>query len=237
MNVINETNHLGYKIFEFDVVDSTMITVKKFKENTVVIAKQQNNGRGKSDRIWTSENNGNLYFSLLIKAEKKELDYSQLSFLTSVALRQAMESFNQVDNKIVSKWPNDILINNKKVCGVLLEFDFSLKNLIIGIGVNINNFPENTIFTATSLKDEGIFIEKYQLLKEFLNNFDSLFNEWKTSGFSKIITKWLSSCYRLGKNIKVNNINGTFKNIDEDGTLILETEDNKTLYVKSGDIF
>lgn len=235
MNIIKEEKFLNYDIIEYDVVDTTMNVVKNFKANTIVIAQKQTSGKGKGNRVWNSENNNNLYFSLIIEANNNKLDYSQVSFITSVAMRYAISEFDNKNNSIISKWPNDILINNKKAVGILLEFDNN--KLIIGPGVNINFFPDNVNFNATSLKNEGIIVDKYTLLKRFLANFDYLFKEWEQNGFSSIRMKWLKSSYKLHQTIKVGDIEGIFEDIDNDGTLIVKMANGKYHFVKSGDVF
>ena len=235
MNIIKEEKFLHYDIIEYDVVDTTMNVAKNFKANTIIIAQKQTSGKGKGNRVWNSENNNNLYFSLIIEANNNKLDYSQVSFITSVAMRYAISEFDNKNNSIISKWPNDILINNKKAVGILLEFDNN--KLIIGPGVNINFFPDNVNFNATSLKNEGIIVDKYTLLKRFLANFDYLFKEWEQNGFSSIRTKWLKSSYKLHQTIKVGDIEGIFEDIDNDGTLIVKMANGKYHFVKSGDVF
>lgn len=235
MNIIKEEKFLNYDIIEYDVVDTTMNVAKNFKANTIIIAQKQTSGKGKGNRVWNSENNNNLYFSLIIEANNNKLDYSQVSFITSVAMRYAISEFDNKNNSIISKWPNDILINNKKAVGILLEFDNN--KLIIGPGVNINFFPDNVNFNATSLKNEGIIVDKYTLLKRFLANFDYLFKEWEQNGFSSIRTKWLKSSYKLHQTIKVGDIEGVFEDIDNDGTLIVKMANGKYHFVKSGDVF
>ena len=235
MNIIKEEKFLNYDIIEYDVVDTTMNVTKNFKANTIIIAQKQTSGKGKGNRVWNSENNNNLYFSLIIEANNNKLDYSQVSFITSVAMRYAISEFDNKNNSIISKWPNDILINNKKAVGILLEFDNN--KLIIGPGVNINFFPDNVNFNATSLKNEGIIVDKYTLLKRFLANFDYLFKEWEQNGFSSIRTKWLKSSYKLHQTIKVGDIEGIFEDIDNDGTLIVKMANGKYHFVKSGDVF
>lgn len=235
MNIIKEEKFLNYDIIEYDVVDTTMNVVKNFKANTIIIAQKQTSGKGKGNRVWNSENNNNLYFSLIIEANNNKLDYSQVSFITSVAMRYAISEFDNKNNSIISKWPNDILINNKKAVGILLEFDNN--KLIIGPGVNINFFPYNVNFNATSLKNEGIIVDKYTLLKRFLANFNYLFKEWEQNGFSSIRIKWLKSSYKLHQTIKVGDIEGIFEDIDNDGTLIVKMANGKYHFVKSGDVF
>jgi len=238
MKIINEIKYLTYNIYEYNEVDTTMNAVKAFSENSIVITQKQTNGRGKGNRVWNSDNNGNLYFSILLKASNKNLDYSQLSFLSSVAMRYAIQKFNKdKNNSIVSKWPNDILLNEKKICGMLLELDLSSKNLVIGIGVNINSYPDTVLFSATSLLKYNIIVERYELLKEFLDSFNNLFNEWQNYGFKTIRNRWLESCYKLNDMIVVNGVDGIFKNIDNDGTLILQKSNGELMFIKSGDVF
>jgi BirA family biotin operon repressor/biotin-[acetyl-CoA-carboxylase] ligase len=203
-----------------------MLKIKEHKKNCVVVAQSQTKGRGKEKRIWNSENNGNLYFSLLIETNKRQ-DYSQLSFLSSVAMRNTIQN-------AVSKWPNDVLLNNKKFCGILLEFDGD--NLIIGCGVNIIFHPNDTNFPATDLKSEGIIVDKYKILKDFLLNFDNLREIWEKEGFNPIKEKWLEACYNLNKKIIVNGEEGIFLGINEAGSLLLKI-DKKIKYINSGDIF
>lgn len=233
--IINQIQFSNFDIIEFDSVDSTMTTAKSFNNNTVVLAQSQSSGKGKTNRVWNSENNGNLYFSFILDASNDRLNYSQLSFLSGVAMREAIEKFNK-NNSILLKWPNDILINEKKCCGILLEFDILSKRLVIGIGVNVKEYPTNAMFNSTSLTNEKIIVDKYELLKEFLKNFNYLFDEWKKTGFGYIRDNWIKNCYKLGQTIKVNEKEGIFENFDNDGTLILKTKD-EVLYIKSGDIF
>ncbi|MDR0423209.1 MAG: biotin--[acetyl-CoA-carboxylase] ligase [Rickettsiales bacterium] len=216
---------LQYDIFEYDELNSTMSKIKEFGENTIVIAQKQTAGRGKENRKWCSEDNGNLYFSMSLKTDK-EYDYSQLSFVVSIAMREVIPNS-------ISKWPNDIIMDEKKCCGILLEFD---TNLIIGCGLNIKTYPDNVNFEATSLENENIFMDKYQILKSFLQNFNYYYGEWQRQGFSFIREIFLKKCYKFKQIIKINNDEGIFYDIDKDGTLILKTH-NDTKKIRSGDIW
>ena len=148
-----------YNIVHKKVVSSTMDDIKNYPVNTLLFADMQTNGRGKGNRIWSSEENLNLYMSLLIDANDKSINYSNFSFLSSVCIMETIARFTE-NLDIQTKWPNDVLINQKKVSGILLEFDLSKKTLIIGIGVNLVSYPENTMFTATSVKNEGFEIDR-----------------------------------------------------------------------------
>ena len=130
MQIVNQRSYLNYNIIEYDIVSSTMDVIKDFTENTVIVAQKQENSRGKAGRVWQSQNGDNLYFSLNILADKKYLEYSQLSFVSSVAMRQAIKEYDKNHNLIVSKWPNDILINNKKTTGIITNINL-INNLLI----------------------------------------------------------------------------------------------------------
>ena len=96
MKTINQEQFLQHNIIEYDIVSSTMIVAKDFPENTVIVAQKQESGRGKGNRIWNSDNNNNLYFSLNINADKNHLDYSQLSFIASLAMRYSIKEYGNI---------------------------------------------------------------------------------------------------------------------------------------------
>jgi BirA family biotin operon repressor/biotin-[acetyl-CoA-carboxylase] ligase len=241
MSLINKYQIAEFKLLEFDKLENTMGEVKKYDKNTVVFTTYQEKAKGKGDRKWETYR-GNLYFSMLLKTKNKTKDYSQLSFLSSVAIRESVIQLANKDIDIQCKWPNDVLINKKKFCGILLEFDMQKQELIIGIGVNIKYFPYNTLYQATSIHNEELKnIAPLNLTKQFLFNFSNLYKIWNTEGFEKIKNLWLKNTYKFKEKIKVNCGNkkytGIFKDLDKDGTLILEPKDDKIIYIKSGDVF
>lgn len=236
MKIINQYQYLNYNIIKYDVLDSTMSLARHSQPNTIIVADMQTNGKGKMGRVWKSEK-GNLYFSINIQANDKNVDYSQFTFITSIAVRYAISNIDNNNCNIVSKWPNDVLINNKKVSGILLEFDFLEEQLIIGCGINISSYPVDTIFPATSLNHENICVDKDILLKKVLDNFNLLMEEWKYNNFSVIRKKWLDNCYKLKEEIKVDDEYGIFEDIDENGNLILKQKNNQVKIIKTGDVF
>lgn len=230
-----------YNIIHKKIVSSTMDDVKNYPVNTLLFVDMQTNGRGKGNRIWSSEENLNLYMSLLIEANDKNINYSNLSFLSSVCIMETIAHFTK-NLDIQTKWPNDVLINQKKVSGILLEFDLSKKTLIIGIGVNLASYPENTMFTATSVKNEGFEIDRESFINYFLEKFDYYFNDLKNDGFKKIHDIWLKNSYNykkqiVVKNSKHDNLTGIFEDFDLDGTLFLKEENGDITKIVSGDIF
>jgi BirA family biotin operon repressor/biotin-[acetyl-CoA-carboxylase] ligase len=189
-------------------------------------------------RNWVSPS-GNLYFSLVLKPKKSLEISSQLSFVAAVCLGLVLAELSNDAKRINYKWPNDILIDDKKVAGILLESDAGF--VILGIGVNIKSHPQNTNYPACNLEDQGFAIDdKINLLKKFLDNFSNLYQKWQDFGFTPIRNLWLNQAYNLNKEINVNlpnkSLRGVFKNLDEQGNLVLET-DKKIQLITSGEVF
>ncbi len=229
-----------YKLLVLDEIDSTNSEALRIartcpSENYVIWAKNQTKSRGRNGKIWYS-NLGNLHVSILLRHNINLAYIPQLSFIVSIAVYKTINSLaSKSKNSIQLKWPNDILVNAKKISGILLE-SISLNNnnyLVIGIGININTNPINIGQVATNLSNENIEIRS---LEEMLNllmiNFEKYFAQWKKEGFNKIRQYWLRRAYMLNKQITVNNgnskVTGIFKNIDENGAIKIQ--------LSSGDI-
>lgn len=228
-----------FKVINFEEVTSTMDIIKNYNFNTIVVANKQINGKGKGDRKWSSDKSKNIYMSLMIEANKKNINYFNYSFLTAISVLKTIEKLIEKNVDLKVKWPNDVLINNKKFCGILLEKDAN--KLIIGLGINLDNSPLTTLFKATNLKDEGFLLDKNIVIDEFVKMFNFFSNDLISNGFNNIRNLWLNYAYNFQKIIKVKNslneeIEGIFKDLDKDGTLILEIE-QKLHYINSGDIF
>jgi len=228
-----------YIVHQFESLDSTsdkafeMAASKQIFDGEIIMANAQNAGRGRQGRAWASPQ-GNLYFSLALQPQGL---VPEISFVAIVALRRAIRglSFAGSALKIENKWPNDLLINGKKVAGLLLESKINQKIcefVIVGIGVNIDSSPDNTIFPAANLKDFNIAIKPEILLQNFLDEFEILYQNWLSFGFAGIRAAWLEGAYRLGEKIFVKSdgklIDGIFQDLDEDGSLILLAESGVT---------
>jgi BirA family biotin operon repressor/biotin-[acetyl-CoA-carboxylase] ligase len=220
-----------------------MDLIKSYPVNTAIIAKKQTKGRGKQNRVWVSDESENLYMSLSIDVDKRMDNYANFIFLTTLAMVKTIEKLTDERINIKIKWPNDILVNNKKVCGILMEIDQQNNILIIGIGLNIDKHPElagNALFRATNLEAEGLLVKKDAIVSEFLKNFEFYTEKFDAHSFISIRDEWLTYAYNLGKTIKVkidsDEMSGIFDGIDLDGSLILDKNDEK-FYISSGDIF
>ena len=232
----------NWKIIKRDIVDSTndeaiTLAEKRDLEDFVVIANKQIKGRGRRGRAWLGEK-GNLFSSFGIK--KDDIDIGHLSFATAVALHDVISK--SIKEKVELKWPNDILINDSKASGVLIE-QADNNWIIIGIGVNIKTSPklDDASYGITCLQDHNQDINK----DDFFNKLcDALYNriyQLKNKGFESIRKDWIKNAKGLDKSIKVNlpreTIIGKFIDIDNNGLLLLEAEDKKIKKISAGDVF
>lgn len=232
-----------FNIINLEEVTSTMDVIKNYPVNTIIVANRQTKGRGKDNRNWISDRSNNLYMTLSIKSNDNKIDYSHYSFLSSITVIETIKSFSKKDINIKSKWPNDVLINNKKFCGILLERDIQKQFLSVGIGINIDNHPDlnnKMIFQPTDLLNEGFIFNKNEVLEKFIKIFEEYSNRLLNEGFEWLRKEWLKYAYNLGKEINVKirdiQIKGIFEDLDEDGTLLIMTEDG-IIRIMSGDIF
>ena len=232
---LESTNSLAFELAKSGIIN----------HNHVIEAKTQTKGKGRYGRKWHSSA-GNLYFSLLLKPNKDIYFSSLLSFVGVTAMGQAIvEVVNNKHCDISYKWPNDILINNKKTAGLLLESDCHKNKtnfVIIGIGVNITTNPENTLYPATSINNEfQCQIGPKTLLTTFLDQFETLYQNWLNFGFTATRNLWLKNASNLNKEINVNlpneQLKGIFKDLDHNGNLILELKDKTIKQISSGEVF
>ena len=223
-------------LFCFDVLDSTMNEIKKIKYNiyneVAVLAHQQTQGRGRRKNIWISDK-GNLYLSIRFK-KKIENNHHFMTYIMGIALYDIIKKFISKPIKTFIKWPNDIYVDNKKVCGILIEFlsyGNSIKEIIVGIGININNNPENLNKTSTFLKKYSNFsMENIELTKSILigiNSWIEVLNDNKNI----ILEEWMKRSAKLNSKIKFHHNNkivkGVYKGLAKDGSIRILMENKK----------
>jgi BirA family biotin operon repressor/biotin-[acetyl-CoA-carboxylase] ligase len=231
-----DTEEIGRNFIYAEEVDSTntILLDKSYKFNedgTVLLSEKQNKGRGRKDRVWYSSKGLNLTFSILLK----ERDFTGrkinlINFASSLAVAMAIENLYQL--KIELKWPNDVLINRKKVAGILIESSSTgkkIERVVTGIGINVNqvSFQGNFKIQPTSVKNESNQnIEREMLLAEVLNIFEEILN-WIEDKPDEILKDWKARCRMLGEKISVTEDDkvkyGIFDDIDDEGFLILKT--------------
>lgn len=179
---------MSYKTIDFDVIDSTNLYLKQNYQNednfTFVSALFQNKGKGRNVRKWQSTSGDNLLFSLLIKDKNILKNYQCLSMLTATAVFKVLKSLS-IENVSI-KWPNDVYVNDKKICGILLEgisYDNELKAIVIGVGLNVNenSFNKYELYDATSIRIElnkknninGLKVKVYDCLINEINKLEN----------------------------------------------------------------
>jgi len=186
---------------------------------------------------------GNLYFSLLVRPACAAQVAVQLSFVTSIALAQTLENHLPA---VTCKWPNDVLVDDKKIAGMLLESaplgKGPLDWLVIGIGVNIASYPCDVMYPATSVHAAGApNIAADELLAAFCRRFAKWRTIWIDDGFVPVRDEWLARATGLGGEIGVHlasgSITGIFDGLDEQGTLIVLREDGERTKITAGDVF
>ncbi len=241
------TKVIGRDIISFETIDSSNTYAKTLpetdaKNGMLIIAEEQIGGRGRFNRKWESQKEKNLTFSIILKPESDLNKIGLLPLLTASAVAKAIEVVTNLD--VECKWPNDILINGKKTCGILIESTSTHKinRIIVGIGLNVNQelFPDGIRLTATSLKNElGKTIDRINLLVEILKRFEDMYFRFTQNDTKEYLTDWINRCTMFGKEISVSyfekQIHGKALRIDSDGSLILESENNE-IKLFSGDV-
>ena len=231
---------MNYHYIHFDEIDSTNNYLKNsyplLDNFTIISADYQSKGKGRNDRVWESNKGSNLMFSILIKDSKLIEISSLLSLCSAVEISKLLESFGI--NNVSIKWPNDVLVNDKKICGILLEGQLP-NYVVIGIGLNVNQkeFPSNLRRPATSISNElnkDINLEelKETLFTNIVNNFNKLNKDDYLSYFN-------NHNYLLNKRVKTIINNETFigevVGIDKNFNLQILSRDI-LLHIDSGEI-
>jgi BirA family biotin operon repressor/biotin-[acetyl-CoA-carboxylase] ligase len=232
------------KIHYFDAVDSTMDIAKDLARNqcphfTVVIAGRQKKGRGRLKRTWLSVEGG-LYFTIVVRPEIPPAFSSRVNFAASMILAQTLRSLFKINAAV--KWPNDILVDGKKVAGILSEMDAETDrvNFInIGMGINVNNDPTPYEPMASSLKKIlGKAVVRKELLTAFLDRFEHAIND---ADLVNVVSEWKKYTETLNRQVKIVTTRDVAKglavDVDDDGALILKSADGSLKRIIYGDCF
>lgn len=245
------TAFMGKNIHFEDSVHSTQTIAQKLaldgaKEGTLVLAEEQVGGRGRLERSWHSPKYKGIWMSLLLRPNIPMMRAPQLTLLTAVAVVQGVQEVTGVQAHI--KWPNDLLINGKKMTGILTEVQADsdrIHSLIIGIGINVNqqieDYPQLLQESATSL-----FIETNKswdrsiIIQEIMKQLEKLYLLYLDKGFYPIKLLWESYSVSIGTTVIANTLNGSIKGfakgITDDGVLLLEDEHGEVHSIYSADI-
>ncbi|MBN1501399.1 MAG: biotin--[acetyl-CoA-carboxylase] ligase [Spirochaetes bacterium] len=239
-----------FSIIHFDEINSTNLYalehMTSIPDKTVITADIQKNGRGRLDRKWVSSSSDNIYFSVVLKPEGK-IETLPLANVTQYMCIILCRIFLKYGINPSIKWPNDILINGKKISGILSETSFTggvFNGIVIGAGININCTPaqnEELNKPVTSLYSEiKSKIDKTNFLIDLLGLFFDTYTDFMTYGFKHIKTEYLNYFPFTNRTITVNNqgsiIEGKVKDISDDGTLVLLKSNGTEINIIAGDI-
>lgn len=240
----------GFNLIELNEIDSTNRYAKKLAnsgaiEGTLVWAHQQSAGQGRHGRKWISKR-GNLFVSLILRPNCTPLRALQFSFVSALAIRDMIVPYLFNPNSIKLKWPNDVLINGRKISGILLETSTPARGnvewLVIGSGVNLVHHPGlNSNFPSTSLEDEGGKLLPVSLaIEEYARVFKNRWEEWTVGDGSATLSAWEKHAFGLGRAacVRVSNtqFNGRFLGIDKMGALRLSNGGDGEQSFSSGEL-
>ena len=236
------TEFFGRKLFIYDETDSTNERAKAASsenEGCVFIAEVQNHGKGRRGRGWVSPRGTGIWHSILLKPDISPLEVSQITLVAGLAVCRSIG----MDAKI--KWPNDIVIGTKKVCGILTEMsaETNMVNYVVcGIGINVNteSFDKEIEHRATSMYIEsGDKQIRNDIIARELNYFEYYYKKFLEGGLCAILDEYKENCVTIGRDVTViykkENVTGKALDIDENGALVVETADG-TIRVTSGEV-
>ncbi len=238
----------GYRLAAFERIGSTnaeaLARARDGERGPVwFVTSEQTAGRGRRHRAWIAPR-GNLGSSVLEVMDVSPSVAATLGFAAGLALVAALRSAGSDEPGFALKWPNDVMMGDKKLAGILLEAEAIGNRLavVVGIGTNVVAAPEGTPIPATSLRALGIELEAEQLfaaLSDAWVEFRGIWNEGR--GFAEIRKKWLQSAAGLGQPVSISfggsTVTGIFDTIDEAGCMVVRTSDGRRVPISAGDVY
>jgi len=221
------------------------LAIRRAKEGTVIVAETQTRGRGRMGREWASPKGG-LWFSIILRPKVSPKDAPKLTLMMSVAVAKTIKKLFDLEAEI--KWPNDVLLNGKKVCGILTETHTTggfLNFAAVGVGINanfsLNDFPANLRDSSTTLQEElRREIDCEVFLRSLLEETEHYYDMFTRGKFNLILAEWRHLSKFLGSYVQVTSfgeeVEGWATDIDENGALIIKLRDQSTRRIISGDV-
>lgn len=244
------TEWVAKEVLYFDTIDSTNtkaqeLAEKGYPSGTLVVADKQESGKGRRGRSWVSPSGTGIFMTLMIKPDINPNNASMLTLVAALAVAKAITSVT--GEVALIKWPNDIVVNGKKVCGILTEmnaqFDY-INNIVVGIGINVHNesFPEEISQMASSLMIEagGKRFHRAQIIAETMSYFEQYYDTFlKTQDLSALVREYDELLVNRNKSVRVLDpkepFDGKAMGITPKGELIVETWESRKL-VSSGEV-
>lgn len=244
------TEWVAKEVLYFDTIDSTNtkaqeLAEKGYPSGTLVVADKQESGKGRRGRSWVSPSGTGIFMTLMIKPDINPNNASMLTLVAALAVAKAITSVT--GEKAMIKWPNDIVVNGKKVCGILTEmnaqFDY-INNIVVGVGINVHNesFPEEISQMASSLMIEagGKRFHRAQIIAETMLYFEQYYDTFlKTQDLSALVREYDELLVNRNKSVRVLDpkepFDGKAMGITPKGELIVDTWESRKL-VSSGEV-
>ena len=244
------TEWVAKEVLYFDTIDSTNtkaqeLAEKGYPSGTLVVADKQESGKGRRGRSWVSPSGTGIFMTLMIKPDINPNNASMLTLVAALAVAKAITSVTSEEAMI--KWPNDIVVNGKKVCGILTEmnaqFDY-INHIVVGIGINVHNesFPEEISQMASSLMIEagGKRFHRAQIIAETMSYFEQYYDTFlRTQDLSALVREYDELLVNRNKSVRVLDpkepFDGKAMGITPKGELIVDTWESRKL-VSSGEV-
>lgn len=248
---LGRTRVIGRDIHVFKTTTSTNDVVEKLardgvREGVVVFAEAQTQGRGRLGRRWISPAGKGLWFSVLLRPDLCPAETTKLTVMAATALRRAVADLTGLAPAV--KWPNDLVVNARKVAGILTELSAEVdrvRHVILGIGVDVNlnppDFPPHLRATATSLKAEsGKLVSRPALAAAILRELDADYARLRAGQFAALAEEWAQHCSTLGRAVVIQVgdrcLSGRAEALDDEGALLLRTEHGHLERIQGGDV-
>ncbi|MDD3275137.1 MAG: biotin--[acetyl-CoA-carboxylase] ligase [Candidatus Omnitrophica bacterium] len=241
------TKFTGKKIYYSDYLDSTNNLAMKLgmegaPSGTLVLAESQGKGRGRLGRHWLSPKHKGIYLSLLLRPRISPSNSPLLTLMSAVSICEAVKE--AIGLSVQIKWPNDVLVNNKKLAGILTEMSAEMDKVnfvVIGIGLNVNNDRKSLLPQATSLREaRGEELSRLDLLQGLLRRLEENYLLLEEGGARQIIDKWRGFTLTLGTRVRVafqdKYVEGQAADIDSDGSLVIRKDSGLMQKISSGDV-
>lgn len=240
----------GKEVLYFAETDSTNTEAKKAAENgaphgTLAVAEHQTGGKGRRGRTWDSPGGTGIFMSLILRPDMAPPHASMLTLVAALAAAKGIEACAQVESLI--KWPNDIVINGRKICGILTEMSADpdcINYVVVGIGINVNmeQFPEEICQVAASIYTEsGRKLKRSVLISAVMEAFEEYYSAFmETADMSSLLEEYNGKLANCGRTVRVldpaGEYSGTAQGINSQGELLVEMEDKTVRTVMSGEV-
>ena len=241
-----KSDFIGHSVEVLESVDSTNDYAKKkakeLVDGSVIISLEQVKGKGRRGRSFHSGKGDGIYLSIILKPG---FEPTKAPFITSIAGAALVNTFNKFNIQTKVKWPNDVLINGKKVAGILTEMSADMEfieYIVLGVGINVSGleFPNELKNIATSLKLEGYDVKKLNIIWQFVYEFELLYNLYLNENTSEVVNILRNNSSVLGKQINVHYMNeiesAIAVDINNQGALIIKTQEGEVKELSSGEI-